>query len=93
MIITNKIKVIAQKMSKSKNSHKYKDKNKFFWGDISTISDSICSANYLRIHFLVSTPRLWCNFWCVKLRAFKWDNLVTLRDGLRMLGAEGCLSV
>ena len=30
MIITNKIKVIAQKMSKSKNSHKYKDKNKFF---------------------------------------------------------------
>ena len=30
IIITNKIKVIAQKMSKSKNSRKYEDKNKNF---------------------------------------------------------------
>ena len=30
VIITNKIKVIAQKMSKNKNSHKYEEKIKIF---------------------------------------------------------------
>ena len=27
------------------------------------------------------------------LRAFKWDNLVTLQDGLRILAGDGCLWV
>ena len=41
----------------------------------------------------VLTPSSWCNFRGVVLRAFKWDNLVTLLDGLRMLVGNGCLWV
>ena len=34
----------------------------------------------------VLTQRSWCDFWCADLQAFKWDNLVALGDGLRLLG-------
>ena len=33
------------------------------------------------------------HFSCAELQAFKWDNFVTLRDGLRMLSGDGCLWV
>ena len=78
-------------MSKSKNSHRYKDINKNFltwylchkWFDLQRkwFSDTT---------LVLATPS-WCNSWYFDLRAFKWDNLVILRDGLRMLVGDGCL--
>ena len=80
-------------MSKSKNSRRYKDMDKNFltwyfchkWFDLQRKWFSDTTS--------VLTAPSWCNSWYFDLRAFKWDNLVILRDGLRMLVGNGYLRV
>ena len=78
-------------MSKSKNLQKYEAKNKNFLAWYFHHRWFILWCKWFCR--LVSTPQSWYNFWCAELQVFKWDNLVTLWDGLLMLAGDVCLWV